>query len=255
MEKLSRRRKNIPSFFAIVCALFLSLLSVACESPRVVKHPVSKGDTYYYYVTFYGDEYNGKNMANGEPFSNDAMTCAAKGFPLGTVLEVQSLETGKKVEVTVTDRPGKEVVDLTTKAFGSIDSVSKGKIRAKIKVVGFAENAPKAASLPAAAAKPENIPEDGENGIANESKEEKEPEKETPKEVKKEIFYVIVLAVFGNIDAAKAYQEEIKEEDTYIFTSDGKFEVRYGRYASEEEAKADIGRFSWKDAEIVKIKE
>ena len=245
MDKL-KRRKNILSLFYVLCAAFLCILSAACESPRVVKHPVSRGDTYYYYVTFYGDEYNGKNMANGEPFSNDAMTCAAKGFPFGTVLEVQSLDTKKKVEVTVTDRPGKEVIDLTKKAFDEIDNAAKGKIRAKIKVVGLAESAPKA--VPAAAAEPEKAEEE------KSEPEAEQKEKEAPKEVKKEVFYAIMLAAFGNIDAAKNYQSGIKE-DTYIFTSDGKFEVRYGRYSSKEAAQADINNFSWKDAEIVTIEE
>lgn len=243
------KRRNILNFlFSVVCAFCLILASAACESPRVVNHPVSRGDTYYYYVTFYGDEYQGKTMANGETFSNDAMTCAAKGFPFGTVLEVQSLESGKKVEVTVTDRPGKEVVDLTAKAFEAIDDMSKGKIRAKIKVVGLSEGAPKAAA--AAAEESEKAKEE-----KNEPKEEQKAE-ETPKEeAKKEVFYAITLATFGDIEAAKSYQSEVKEENTYIFTKDGKFEVRYGRYASEDEAKADIERFSWKEADIVVIEE
>ena len=240
-------RKNILSLFFVLGAVFFCLLSAGCESPRVVKHPVSRGDTYYYYVTFYGDEYAGKNMANGEPFSNDAMTCAAKGFPFGTVLEVQSLDTKKKVEVTVTDRPGKEVIDLTKKAFDEIDNAAKGKIRAKIKVVALAENAPKAAST--AAAEPEKSAEEEKS-----EPEEEKKETEVPKETKKEIFYAITLAAFGDVEAAKAYQSEIKE-DTYIFAQDGKFEVRYGRYASQDEAKADIERFSWKDAEVVTIEE
>lgn len=250
MEKL--KRKSILSLFPLICAAFFCVLSAGCESPRVIKHPVSRGDTYYFYATFYGDEYNGRQMANGETFSNDAMTCAAKGFPFGTVLEVQSLDTGKKVEVTVTDRPGKEVVDLTTKAFGAIDNVSKGKIRAKIKVVGLAENVKKAAP---AAAEPEKKAEENKADEAEEEKkEEKAPEKAAPEETKKEVAYAIVLAAFGNIDAAKNYQSGIKE-DTYIFTSDGKYEVRYGRYTSKEDAKADINNFAWKDAEIVTIEE
>lgn len=242
------KRNNIRNFlFSAICVFGLVSVLAACESPRVVNHPVSRGDTYYYYVTFYGDEYQGKTMANGEAFSNDAMTCAAKGFPFGTVLEVQSLETGKKVEVTVTDRPGKEVVDLTIKAFETIDSASKGKIRAKIKVVGLSDGAPAAAAAGAEKAEEEK----------NEPKEEQKvadaPEKK--EDVKKENSYAITLATFGDIDAAKAYQSEVKEENTYIFTRDGKFEVRYGRYASEDEAKADIERFSWKDADIVIIEE
>jgi rare lipoprotein A len=101
----------------------------------MIKHPVSPGDTYYLYVTFYGDEFEGKDSADGSKFSNSEMTCAARGFPFGTMLEIQSLETGKKVVVKVTDRPGKNVVDLTQTAFSQIDNPQKGKIRAKIKVV------------------------------------------------------------------------------------------------------------------------
>ena len=251
MEKLSRR-KNTHNFLTLICVLCLACAFIACESPRVIKHPVSKGDTYYYYVTWYGDEYDGKNMANGEPFSSEAMTCAAKGFPFGTVLEVQSLETGKKVEVTVTDRPGKELIDLSKKAFDAIDSEAKGKIRAKIKVVALAGNAQKAAEAPSA--EPEKSSEEEQSVAEEEQKEEKEAEKEVAK-AEKEVFYAISLAIFGNIDAAKAYQSEINNEDAYIFAQDGKFEVRYGRYASEDEAKTDIERFSWKDAKIVKIEE
>jgi len=250
MEKL-KRRKNILSLLFVLGAVLSALFSAGCESPRVVKHPVSSGDTYYYWVTFYGDEYNGKQTANGETFSNDAMTCAAKVFPFGTVLEIQSLDTKKKVEVTVNDRPGKEQIDLTVKAFEAIDNAAKGKIRAKIKVVGLAGNAPEAAP---AATESEKSAEEEKVEPEEKSEEKKESGKDAPKESKKEVFYAVVLAVFGNIDAAKNYQSGIKEE-TYIFTSDGKFEVRYGRYASEDEAKADIGRFSWKDAEIVIIEE
>ena len=244
------KRKNVLSSLSVLFTVLLSIIFVGCESPRVIKHPVSRGDTYYYYVTFYGDEFEGKNMANGEPFSNDGMTCAAKGFPFGTVLEVQSLDSGKKVEVTVTDRPGKEVIDLTKKAFDAIDNAAKGKIRAKIKVVALTENAPKTAF----AAEPKKSEETEKAEPEKDDKEDQKSVKEAPKEVKKEVFYAIVLAAFGNIDAAKAYQSEIKE-DTYIFTQDGKFEVRYGRYTSKEDAKADINNFSWKDAEIVTIEE
>ena len=247
MEKLSKRENIRSLLISAICVFCAISVFAGCESPRVVRHPVSRGDTYYYWATFYGDEYNGKTMANGEVFSNDAMTCAAKGFPLGTLLEVQSLDTGKKVEVTVTDRPGKEVVDLTVKAFGAIDNAPKGKIRVKIKVVGLAENAPEAA--PASAAEPEKKAAEEKSEPAG-NKEEKE----APKEVEKKVFYVVSLATFGDIEAAKSYQNEIKEE-TYIFTRDGKFEVRYGRYASEDEAKAAVESFSWKDAEVVTVEE
>ena len=240
-------KTDFSSLIVIFCFIFVVFLSISCTSPQAIRHPVAKGDTYFYYATFYGDEYQGKTMANGEAFSNDAMTCAAKGFPFGTVLEVKSLDSKNSVRVTVTDRPGDEVIDLTQKAFGEIDRMEKGKIRVKIKVVELSDGVGNAAAEPEKSVAKEETPKEKAVTKSEELKKAEEPEKQ--------LFYAISLASFGNIDGAKSYQGEIKEENTYIFAKDGKFEVRYGRYTSESEAKADMERFSWKDAEVVLIEE
>lgn len=245
MEKRSKR-KNPRVFFAL---LLFALAMVSCESPRLVKHPVSLGDVYYYYATYYDDKFVGKGMANGEAFSNDAMTCAAKGFPFGTVLEVQSLDTGKKTEVVVTDRPGKNGLDLTKKAFGEVDDLGRGRFRAKVKVIGVAKDAKPAPK------KEEKVQEEPKKQEESKQEEKEQPEKkaETKAEPEKTVSYTIVLAAFGDMESAKTYQSSIPEADTYIFTSDGKFEVRYGRYSAKEDAEADKNRYMWKDAEVIVI--
>lgn len=212
---------------------------VSCESPYMIKHPVSSGDTYYLYVTFYGDEFEGRQSADGSKFSNSEMTCAARGFPFGTMLEIQSLDTGKKVIAKVSDRPGKNVVDLTQTAFAQIDSPEKGKIKAKIKVVD------KNAVQPVADQKSDD------NVKQDEVKVEEAP-------IESGKFYSIQLAMFNDLEDAKKFQES-QSVDSYILKvsdSIGSYHIRCGRFASKEEAENyKTSNFSGMDAIVVEVVE
>ena len=245
------KRKNISSFLIV---LLFGILFAACESPYMIKHPVAVGDVYYLYATYYSDEYNGKGMANGEAFSNTAMTCAARGFPFGTVLEVYSIDTGDSVEVVVTDRPGKNVVDLTKSAFERIAPLQSGKIRAKIKVVSLSSDAKQAESKPVAQkSEPEKQDE-----TAQEEPENKAPEQENKaeEETQEAGYYTISLNSFGSLNEAKNFQN-VLDEDTFIYTEGSSFEVRYGKYDSKEKADEDLkSKFSEvKTAKVVPLKE
>lgn len=190
----------------LITAAVIQLIS--CESPYLVKHPVSSGDTYYLYASFYGDEFNGRKSADGSVFNNGEMTCAAKGFPFSTYLEVQSIETGKKVTVKVTDRPGRNVVDLSKAAFSEIDSLEKGRIKVKVTVVG----------KPAAPVQSEPV--------------------EKKKTAESGVFFTVQLGAFPDLESAKKFSEGLKI-DSYIFVvKDSKelFRVRSGRFNSKGDA-------------------
>ena len=64
------------------------------------------------------------------PFDARLMECASWQYPLGAVLEVTSLRTGKSVIVRYTDRgPAKNLhrlIDLTKEAFAIIDDPKEG---------------------------------------------------------------------------------------------------------------------------------
>ena len=70
------------------------------------------------------------NTAMNIPFDPRLMECASWEFPLGSVLEVTSLRTGKKVIVRCTDRgPARRLnrlIDLTREAFAEIDNLKSG---------------------------------------------------------------------------------------------------------------------------------
>jgi rare lipoprotein A len=188
----------------------------------MIKHPVSLGDVYYLYATYYGGDFNGKKAADGSIFNENEMTCAARGFPFGTYLLVQSVDTGKSVVVKVTDRPGKNVVDLSAKSFSMIDDQSRGKIRVKVKVVNNSESKIKSESVA----------------------------------VEKSVFYAIELGSFDNLEKAKEFQKTLKVE-SYIFAlNDSVFKVRFGRFADKNEAEMSMKtNLKGIKAEIVEVNE
>jgi LysM repeat protein len=67
---------------------------------RLPSYPTSQIVT----ASWYGADYHGKAMANGDLFNMYAPTIAHKHLPLGTRVELENKETGVKVKAVVTDR-------------------------------------------------------------------------------------------------------------------------------------------------------
>jgi rare lipoprotein A len=87
-------------------------------------------------VSWYGERYRGRLMANGNPFNPDALTVAHRSLPFGTKVRFQH---GPNVVVaTVTDRgpfvAGREF-DLSKAAFAALAQVEAGLITPKWEVV------------------------------------------------------------------------------------------------------------------------
>lgn len=69
----------------------------------------------------------------------DALTCASRTFPRGTYLQVEDLDSGKFVTCLVNDYGPAvwtgRVIDLSRGSFSQVDSLGRGTIPVKIKVV------------------------------------------------------------------------------------------------------------------------
>jgi len=52
-------------------------------------------------ASWYGEQYDGKATASGEPFDMNALTAAHATLPLGTLVQVTNLSNGKTVIVRV----------------------------------------------------------------------------------------------------------------------------------------------------------
>ena len=74
--------------------------------------------------TWYGGEFHGRKMANGQIYDmNDPTTTACNIYPLGAKLRVTAKKTGKSIEVIVKDTGGFRyplVVDLSLAAFRAL---------------------------------------------------------------------------------------------------------------------------------------
>jgi rare lipoprotein A len=92
-------------------------------------------------ASYYSYECAKLPMANGKPFDPEKYTCASWFYEFGTVLEVKSLDTGKIVKVTVTDRGQNKrlvregrIIDLSKRAFQDICSLRNGLTRVVVRV-------------------------------------------------------------------------------------------------------------------------
>lgn len=93
------------------------------------------------YASWYSTAESHGIPASGEPLRDDALTCAAWGFPFGTRLRVEG-EDGKVVVVRVTDRgpAGRlyaqgRIVDLTRAAFEKLAPLASGLARVRVTVM------------------------------------------------------------------------------------------------------------------------
>lgn len=69
-------------------------------------------------ASYYHPKFEGRKTANGEHFSNKAMTAASNHYPLGTVVRVTNKKNGKSVLLRINDRMGTKhrLIDVTEKA-------------------------------------------------------------------------------------------------------------------------------------------
>jgi rare lipoprotein A len=94
-------------------------------------------------ASWYGEQHQGKLMANGRRFDRRALTTASRTLPLGSWIRVFNLRNGKSVEVQVTDRgPNKRlrnrILDLSEAAAKRLGFRQKG--LTKVAFVSLAES-------------------------------------------------------------------------------------------------------------------
>jgi len=81
-------------------------------------------------ASWYGEQRQGKTMANGKPFDRHKLTAASWYFPLGTKIRVVSVKNGESVVVTITDRGPNlrlnRIIDLSEAAAQRLDYVGQG---------------------------------------------------------------------------------------------------------------------------------
>jgi peptidoglycan lytic transglycosylase len=94
-------------------------------------------------ASWYGQEFEGRRTASGEPFDKDALSAAHREFPFGTRLKVTNLSNGRSVIVVVNDRgpfvTGRDI-DLSYAAAREIGLVGPGTGEVLIEYLGRDES-------------------------------------------------------------------------------------------------------------------
>ena len=89
-------------------------------------------------ASWYGAPYHNRRGSNGEVYDMNAMTAAHRTLPLGSIVRVTSLESGKSAVVRITDRgPFIEgrIIDLSQAAAKQIGLVRRGTGQVRVEVL------------------------------------------------------------------------------------------------------------------------
>lgn len=89
-------------------------------------------------ASWYGEEFDGKATASGEPFDMLDFTAAHMTLPLGSYVRVTNLRNGRSVVVRVNDRgpvvPGR-IIDVSYNAARALDFKGHGLQRVRLDVL------------------------------------------------------------------------------------------------------------------------
>jgi rare lipoprotein A len=89
-------------------------------------------------ASWYGEDFEGKPTASGEPYEMYDMTAAHLTLPLGSYVKVTNLHNGRSVVVRVNDRgpivPGR-IIDLSYQAAQALQFRQKGLQRVRLDLV------------------------------------------------------------------------------------------------------------------------
>ena len=128
--------------FVVLGAFLLAWVSCAGSPTRSgerhTKNPV--GYVQRGVASWYGPGFHGNQTANGERYNMHAHTAAHRTLPMGSVVEVRSLTTDRRVRVRINDRgpfvKGR-IIDLSYKAAKDLGMAIKGTDRVEIRVIDY----------------------------------------------------------------------------------------------------------------------
>ena len=110
--------------------ILITLLAIGFSSQA------QKGETGM--ASFYGDAFEGKQTASGEPYKASELTAAHRTLAFGTRVRVTNLANDRSVIVRVNDRGPfvkERIIDLSKAAAAKLDYIDKGVTRVRIEVL------------------------------------------------------------------------------------------------------------------------
>jgi rare lipoprotein A len=97
-------------------------------------------------ASWYGEYFEGRATASGEPFNMYDLTAAHPKLPLGSWVRVTNLSNGRRIFVRINDRgpiiPGR-IIDLSFSAAQALNFQQKGLQQVRLDLVSARETQPK----------------------------------------------------------------------------------------------------------------
>jgi len=145
----------------LVCAVVLAALSAACaqRSAPLPPGPIAAAPQCVPFVqqgvaSWYGPTHHGRQTASGVRFDMNGLTAAHRTLPLGTEIEVENMNNGKKVEVTVNDRGPYvrgRILDLSRAAAQRLGFTHHGTVQVRLTTISDCREAKAVPATPSQA--------------------------------------------------------------------------------------------------------
>lgn len=90
-------------------------------------------------ASWYGEQFHGRQAANGEIFDMEALTAAHRTMPLGSIVRVVNLANGKHVHLRITDRGpyvSGRILDVSHAAAVRLGMEDNGITHIQVEIVG-----------------------------------------------------------------------------------------------------------------------
>lgn len=204
---------------SLAVSLFLCSPGVALSQGSGTGLMAPRGVLQEGWAYVYASEHQGRATASGETFQHEALTGAHRTLPLGSVVRVTNLATGRSVVVRINDRGpyiATRIVDLSSAAAHAI-GMNAGGTRVRLELSN--------GTLPADAEVALRFDESGRDEAAE---SEERPATE----------YTIQLGSFSDEAAARRVARSVEGGWLYRIYVDGTafYRVNFGIYSSAEQA-------------------
>ncbi|TGN11176.1 RlpA family plasminogen-binding lipoprotein MPL36 [Leptospira ilyithenensis] len=193
--------------------------------------------------SWYGQKFQGRPTASGEPFDRMKLTGAHRTLPIGSLVKIQNLENNKEAVVRINDRGpfvDERIVDVSEKTAELLEFKDKGITKVGIRVLKKGESVSEDLDgadlddtelLDDVPAKPEKLTPVKPGNLTS-----KPPaSSQNPKG------YTVQVGVFNEQERALKYKETLKtdyKQSVFVYPREGKYVVQVGDFSDRTKAES-----------------